>query len=275
MTVALITDVFFDDPDGVRLTRRLDDARIEGAELAVLPELPMDRWVPATPDPRPGDAEEHRGPRHRILAAAARASGLAVLGGAIVHDAETGARHNTALLIDSRGELAASYRKIHLPFEESFWEAAHYEPGTEPPVVIRSFPLALGLQVCSDVNRLTGCQLLAAQGAEVIVVPRATPETSWSRWRLVLRAAAVTSAAWVVSVNRPPEGVPSPIGGPSAVFSPAGEVVLESTEGLVVARLDRDLVVRARRGYPGYLAFAPEVYRDGWAAIERADFTRE
>jgi predicted amidohydrolase len=267
LRVALVTELYHDDPDNERLCARLTEARSAGAELAVLPELPLDPWVPATRKADPADAEDPRGRRHRALARAARESGVGVLGGAIVRDPETGARHNTALIFDGSGACLASYRKVHLPFEKDFWEAAHYEPGATPPEVVGGFALPIGIQICSDANRTSGCQLLAAQGAGVIFVPRATPAASWQRWRLVLRADAVTAACWVVTVNRPSTGAGSPVGGPSAVIAPGGEVVCETTNAVAVVELDGESVAAARTGYPGYLEFRPEVYRKGWADV--------
>jgi len=267
LRVALVTELFCDDPDGERLSGRLAEAGAAGAELAVLPELPMDPWVPATRTVDPADAEEPRGRRHRALARAARGTGVAVLGGAIVRDPGTGARHNTALLFAADGGLLASYRKIHLPYEEDFWEAAHYQPGTSPPEVVDGFALPIGIQICSDANRTSGCQLLAAQGAGVIFVPRATPAASWPRWRLVLRADAVTAACWVVTVNRPATGAGSPVGGPSAVIAPDGALARETTDAMTVVELDGAAVAAARADYPGYLDYHPEVVRDGWANV--------
>ncbi len=215
----------------------------------------------------PADAEEPEGRRHQLQANAARDAGIGVLGGAIVRDPELGKRHNTALLFDEQGVMVGSYRKVHLPYEDDFWEAAHYEPGTEPPKVLSGFALPLGIQICSDANRTSGCQLLAAQGVGAIFVPRATPAETWPRWRLILRADAVTAAAYVVTVNRPSSGESSPIGGPSAVMSPSGEVITETTEPIAVVRLDSEAVARARADYPGYLSFHPEVHERGWKAL--------
>ena len=150
MTVALIHEVFH-GPDGPeRLRRRLIEARSGGAELALLPELPLQPWIPATEDVREEDAELPGGPLHRRLAEASRDSGIGVMGGAIVRDPASGRRFNRALLHDARGELVETYDKLHLPCEEGFWEARHYEPGDRPPRRVDAFGVPCGMQICSD-----------------------------------------------------------------------------------------------------------------------------
>lgn len=267
LVVALVTEVFHADRDAASLLKHLSSAKTRGAELAVLPELPLNDWAPATRTPREEDAELVDGPRQGTLSRAARDVGIAVVGGAIILDPDTGARHNTALLYRADGSCVARYRKIHLPQEEGYWETSHYRRGTEPPEVAEGLPLTVGLQICSDVNRPQGIQLLAAQGAEVILAPRATPPETYDRWKMVLRANAVMSGAYVISANRPrPEGGAS-IGGPSLAIAPSGEVMAETTEPVHVVTLKRSVVQRAGREYPGYLKRFPEVYAKGWSRL--------
>lgn len=264
LSVALVTEIFHDDPDGASLRRHLTKAKGGGAELAVLPELPLNGWAPATPTPSDADAEPPDGPRQRLMAAAAAEVGIALLGGAIVVDAESGERHNTALLYGADGRCMARYRKIHLPEEEGYWETSHYVAGDVPPVAIDGLPLRLGLQICSDVNRPQGFQLLAAQGVEVVLAPRATPPETYERWKMILRANAVMSGAYLVSVNRPRPERGASIGGASLAISPEGEVLAETTEPVHVVTLQRSAVTDAAREYPGYLKRFPEVYARGW-----------
>ena len=267
LAVALVTEVFHQDAGGARLRAHLTAARRRGAELAVLPELPLNGWAPATRDAQDVDAELVDGPRQSTMSSAARDVGIALLGGAILMDPGTGRRHNTALLYGPDGACLARYRKVHLPHEEGYWEKSHYEAGREPPRLVDGLPLRTGLQICSDVNRPEGFQLLAAQGAEVVLAPRATPPETYERWRMVLRANAVTSGAYVVSVNRPrPEGGAS-IGGPSLVIAPSGEMLAETTEPLQVVTLERRVVRRAARDYPGYLDRFPDLYARGWRKL--------
>jgi predicted amidohydrolase len=266
-TLAVITDVFPDPSDWDRLTDVFKQAAEAGAELAVLPELPLNSWSPATRSPREHDAEEVDGPRQQALSRASAEAGIAALGGAIIRDPDSGIRHNTALLFNASGSCLARYKKIHLPAEEGYWETSHYKPGNEPPTVVPGLPMKIGFQVCSDVNRTTGFQLLGAMGAELVLVPRCTPPQTYERWKLVLRANAVTSGCFVVSSNRPaptPEGY---IGGPSIAISPTAEVLLETTDPLQLVTLERKVLLDAREDYPGYLKVFPDVYARGWESL--------
>ena len=264
LRVTLVTDVFPDEADAARLKDRLRTARELGADLAVLPELPLNPWSPLTRQPSHADAEDPRGPRHRLLAAAARGAGLAVLGGAIIRDPHSGRRHNTALLFGADGEPVLHYRKVHLPDEEGYWEAHHYEPGDRVHTPVRLAGWGVGVQICSDVNRPQGSGALAAMGAEAVLVPRATPPETWARWELVLRANAVTSCVYVISVNRPGHRSGGMIGGPSVAIGPRGDVLLETTDPVALVTLERSALEAARQEYPGYLDVRTEVYEDAW-----------
>lgn len=265
LSVALITDVFFDDPDGERLRDRLLEARHHGAELAVLPELPLNAWSPAFPEPRDEDAESLEGPRQERMAAAARAAGISLLGGAIVRSPGNRRRHNTAILFAPSGEMTATYRKLHLPDEEGYWETRHYEPGATPPTVIGGPGLSFGVQICSDIQRPQGALLLSASGAEVILAPRCTPSASYPRWRTVMVGVAMTAAVYIISVNRPHPEFDVPIGGPSVAIGPDGEILLETEDPVAVVTLDRRRVAEARQEYPGYLPMRADLYAYGWA----------
>ena len=271
LTVALVSEVFW-QPDGpARLTDRLKEAADGGADLALLPELPLNPWRPATRDAVDEDAEEEGGPRTEAQAEAARASGVGLVGGIIRRDAATGRRTSRALLFDGRGEILARYEKLHLPEEPGFWETSHYEPGTAAPRPVDGFALAVGLQICSDINRPEGSHLLGAQGAEAILAPRATELRTYPRWQLVFRANALTSCAYVLSVNRPgpEEGVL--IGGPAIAVDPNGRILLETTDGLALVTLDRVVIAQARIDYPGYLPVRAQLYAKAWADLAATD----
>jgi len=271
LRVALVREVFASADRIARLRESLAHARSQGAELAVLPEIPLNAWSPATKTPSDDEAEPPAGPRHRAMSEAAREAGIALIGGAIVRDPGSGCCHNTALAFNTSGELIGSYRKLHLPEEEGFWETAHYDPGDKPPSVIHGLPMRFGIQICSDVNRPEGSLLLGALGAEVIICPRATEAATFPRWKTVLTANALTSCTYVISVPRPRPEFGVPLGGPSFAVAPTGDVLVESSEPMALLTIDREVIEQARQRYPGYLPTRADLYAEGWkSALNRS-----
>jgi predicted amidohydrolase len=270
LTVALISEVFWEPDGAARLADRLREAADRGADLAVLPELPLNPWSPATRDATDDEAEPMGGPRATAQAEAAREAGIGLIGG-IIHRDDEGRRTSRALAFDRAGRLVATYEKLHLPEEDGFWETSHYEPGTEPPRRIDAFGVPIGLQLCSDNNRPEGTHLLGAQGVVAMVNPRATEEATFQLWKTVWRANALTSCCYVLSVNRPHPEQGVLIGGPSIAIDPRGEVLVETTDSLALVTVDEAIVTQARREYPGYLPVRARLYADAWNEIAGRD----
>ena len=266
-------DVFVERTDHLASTLR--DAKVRGADFAVLPEIPLNAWAPASRESRAEDAEPPDGPRHLAMSLAAREARIALVGGAIVVDPLSGVRHNTALVFDASGTLVSTYRKVHLPDEDGFRETEHYAPGDALAPVVDAFALRVGVQICSDINRPEGSHLLAAAGAEVVINPRATEAATFERWKTVFVATALTTGAYVLSVPRPRPEFGVPLGGPSFAVSPTGEILAETTDRVALVTLQRRVVEEARRRYPGYLATRADLYADAWRRIKSSKLPHE
>ncbi len=242
-----------------------------GADLALLPELPLHPWRPATKDAVDEDAEPMDGPRATAQANAAREAGIGLVGGIIHRDPDTGRRTSRVLVFDRSGALVTTYEKLHLPEEPGFWETSHYEPGTDAPARIDAFGLPVGVQICSDTNRPEGSHLLGAQGAQAILIPRATEEKTYQRWKIVFRANALTSCSYVLSVNRPDPEAGVLIGGPSIAVDPSGTVLVETTDQIAIVTLESSVVSAARAAYPGYLPIRARLYANAWGEVAGRD----
>src|ERR1700751_4180675 len=92
-----------------RVRDALARAADQGADLAVFPESTQVRFG----SDRPAAAEPLDGPFCSGLAAAAKQTGVALVAG-VFEPAPDGRVYNTAVAFDSRGELVASYRQLHL-----------------------------------------------------------------------------------------------------------------------------------------------------------------
>jgi N-carbamoylputrescine amidase len=270
LTVGLISEVFWQADGTQRLRERLAEAADRGADLAVLPEIPLHPWRPATKDAHDEDAEPMGGPRATAQREAAKEAGIGLVGG-IIHRAEDGRRTSRALVIDGAGEVRATYEKLHLPEEPGFWETSHYEPGTDAPRRIDAFGVPIGVQICSDNNRPEGTHLLGAQGAMAVLVPRASEEKTYQRWKTVFRSNALTGCVYVLSVNRPDPEDGVLIGGPSVAIDPSGFALVETTDRMALVTLDATTVTDARRKYPGYLPVRARIYADAWADVAATD----
>jgi N-carbamoylputrescine amidase len=258
--------VFWQEDGEKRLIQRLSEAAERGADLALLPEIPLNPWRPATKIPVADDAEEDGGPRTRAMARAAREAGVGLVGGIISRGA-SGARTNRALVFNKQGEIVARYDKLHLPEEPGFWETSHYGPGDGLPQRIDEFGLPIGVQICSDVNRPQGTHLLGAQGVVAILAPRATERRTYDRWKLVLRSNAVTSCTYVLSVNRPDAEDGVLLGGPSVAIAPDGNMLVETSDPLATETLTEATVRRERENYPGYMPVRASLYAEAWTRV--------
>jgi len=271
LAVALISEVFYEADGPARLIDRVAEAAGRGADLAVLPEIPLNEWRPATKTAVEEDAEPEGGPRTQAMGEAARRARIGLVGGIIHRNPTTGRRTSRALTFDAAGKVVARYEKLHLPEEPGFWETSHYEPGTEAPGRIDAFGVPIGIQICSDNNRPEGIHLLGAEGAMAAIIPRASEERTYQRWKLVFRANALTSCLYVLSVNRPAPEEGVLIGGPSIAVDPGGNVMLETTDTIGLVTVDAAVVRKARADYPGYLPVRAALYADAWREIAGRD----
>jgi predicted amidohydrolase len=106
---------------------------------------------------------------------------------------------------------------------------------------------------------------------EAILIPRASEERTYQRWKSVFRANADTSGSYVLSVNRPEPEEGVLLGGPSIAVDPNGNVLLETTDQVAIVSLESRVVSAARIAYPGYLPVRARLYADAWGEIAGGD----
>ncbi|HSN29464.1 MAG TPA: carbon-nitrogen hydrolase family protein [Kofleriaceae bacterium] len=167
--------------------------------------------------------------------------------------------YNTAILVDPRGEIAATYRKIHLfdvdiPGGAVLRESDATCAGRDL-VVAEIEGAKVGLTICYDVRFPELYRSLALdRGAEVLMVPAAfTAHTGAAHWELLLRARAIEDQAWVVAPaqwgrhNEKRESF-----GHTLVADPWGTLVGQQAEGdgVVMATLDGATVAKRRAQMP-------------------------
>src|SRR5512146_2830799 len=111
---------------------------------------------------------------------------------------------NRSYLIDPEGRVAARYDKLHmfdvdLPGGESYRESQYFKPGSK--AVVADLPFGrLGLSICYDLRFPALYRALSMAGAELIAVPSAfTKQTGEAHWRVLIRARAIETGAFVLA----------------------------------------------------------------------------
>ena len=165
---------------------------------------------------------------------------------------------NRSFLIDDKGQISATYDKIHmfdvdLENGVSFRESKAFRPGDR--AVLAETPwCGIGLTVCYDLRFPYLYRALAQAGARILMVPAAfTRQTGNAHWHILLQARAIETGCFVVAAAQcgyHEDGRKTY--GHSLVVAPWGEVLVDGGEepGVIVAELDLSLVDKARGMVP-------------------------
>lgn len=225
------------------------------ADLIVLPEVFAARG--SNVDLRRA-AEPLNGRQAEWLAQTARRHKAWVLGGSLLE--RDGERiHNTTMLVDRDGRLAATYRKLHL-FEATLEngklvrEQDVYEAG-EHPVMTDIDGWACGLSICYDVRFPELYRLYAKRGAALLFIPaNFTQNTGKFHWETLVKARAIENQCFVVAPNQCGKNEATGVAsyGHSLIVGPWGDVLAEAgqEEGLFRATLDMSELERVRARVP-------------------------
>jgi predicted amidohydrolase len=202
----------------------------QGADFVCLPEYLSTGSVPEQSsklaEPVPGYVVDK-------LGAIAKENGIHVV--ASILERADDKIYNTAVLIDSGGELLTKYRKIHLFMEEQ----AYFAHGREYTVVDTKFG-KVGLMICYDAIFPEIARRLALQGVDIIFMPANWPDPFLSQWRLATSARALDNQIWLVAANRIGADNKFTYFGRSRIVNPYGDSVVEcgEREGVLVATVD-------------------------------------
>ncbi|MEE2060349.1 carbon-nitrogen hydrolase family protein [Rhodococcus artemisiae] len=238
--------------------RLIERAAADGASVVVLPENGL--MLGTGLQMREAALSIDAAPVVALCTLARRLGVVVVLGGMKNRVADQ--VFNSALVIDTSGEVVVRYDKLHL-FDANIggqsFEASSVERPGDRLVVVEIDGIKVGLTICYDVRFPEMFRALAGAGAEVLLVPAAfTQTTGEAHWHTLLRARAIENHAFVVA----PATVHSPTPdhtdafvtyGHALAVGPWGEVLAdleESAEAVQVVELDLGEVDRARAKLP-------------------------
>lgn len=251
-------DVKPGDPEG-NLNRALEalEALPEDTDMACLPEMFTTGF---DYDLIRREADSLEGQVLESLSDAAREKDLWLVGGSIP-EREGDRIYNTAVLIDSDGEIDGHYRKTHLfPLmgEDQVMTAGDSLPVFETPFG------TVGIQICYDLRFPEITRALALKGAHLIFQPAQFPYPRLDHWQTLIRARAIENQVFFAAVNRVGEDRVGKFFGHSVLLDPWGLPVVEAgeTAGTFIGEADFDLIPRVRAKIPCFADRRSDLYGD-------------
>jgi predicted amidohydrolase len=211
----------------------LTKARDAGADLVVFPELGLTGY-------QLQDLASEVAMRlddQRLAALAGATRGLS----AVVSFVEESADHRlfiaAALLED--GEIRHVHRKVFLPTYGQFDERRFFAAGDTIRATPSRLGVGVGIAVCEDFWHLQTAQLLALDGAQILVNVSSSPGRDLAAsnevglgtatsWRTLMRTYAQLTTSYVVFVNRVGVDESMTFWGGSEVIAPSGAPVFSA-----------------------------------------------
>lgn len=260
------------DDNVERAAAMVRQAGRDGAQIICLPELATTQYFCYRMDNKfMGLAERVPGPSSEAIGAAARdADAWVVL--PLYEEAGDGQLYNSAAVIDRSGKVVGMYRKNVIPIM-SFEgvegvEKFYFRPGNLGyPVFQTDLGITIGITICYERHFPEGPRSLALAGADLIVVPTATP-AGRHMWEPELRAMAVANQLWVGGVNRVGRDRGEAVSdmdfyGGSLFAGPDGVVTASAgTEGdeIVMTEIDTERSAKLREQWGFLRERRPEIY---------------
>jgi N-carbamoylputrescine amidase len=246
------------------------EAAKNGAKLIVLQELHRSLYFCQVESTECFDlAEPIPGPSTTLYGQLAKELNVVIVT-SLFEKRATGLYHNTAVVLDTDGEIAGTYRKMHIPDDPGFYEKFYFTPGDLGFQPIETSIGKLGVLVCWDQWFPEAARLMAMAGAEFLIYPtaigwdlddeQAEQQRQLDAWVIAQRAHAVSNGLPVIACNRQghesdPSGQSKGIQfwGNSFITGPQGEILAHASNNddeILYADIDRERSESVRRIWP-------------------------
>ncbi|MFO7832066.1 MAG: carbon-nitrogen hydrolase [Desulfuromonadaceae bacterium] len=214
-------------------------------------------------------AETIPGPCTEIIAQAARDNHVVVVA-SLFEKRVPGLYHNTAVVFETDGSIAGTYRKMHIPDDPGYNEKFYFTPGDLGFNPINTSAGVLGVLVCWDQWYPEAARLMTLAGAELLIYPTAIgwdPNDSAAEqkrqleaWHTIQRSHAIANGIHVAAANRigfEPDSSGRTQGaqfwGSSFIAGPQGEILAHASadsDEIIMAGIDLKRAEDTRRIWP-------------------------
>ena len=247
----------------------VEQAAREGAKIICLPELFRSLYFCQREEPGAFDlAETIPGASTAALGRVARARKVTVIAPVFERRA-AGIYHNSAVLLNTDGEICGIYRKMHIPDDPAYYEKYYFTPGDLGFRVFKTAEATVGTLICWDQWFPEAARLTALRGADILFYPTAIGwhphekeafgASQRDAWMTIQRGHAIANGVYVAGVNRvgyeraKEGGAGIEFWGSTFLADPFGVVIAQAgtdKEEVVVGEIDPARIEEVRRNWP-------------------------
>lgn len=242
---------------------RIGEAAKKGAQVICLQELFRSQYFCQTEDIELFQlAETIPGPTTETLCQVARRKKVVIIA-SLFEKRTAGVYHNTAVIIDTKGQITGKYRKMHIPDDPLYYEKFYFTPGDLGFQTHKTAYGKVGTLVCWDQWFPEAARLTALSGAQLLFYPTAIGwlpdeneemnEAQHSAWETIQRAHAIANGIYVIAVNRVGHEGKLKFWGQSFVADPFGRVIARASankEEVLVVECDLNKIDETRQNWP-------------------------
>ncbi len=261
----------------------IDQAAREKPDLIVLPEFFNNLYFAQYRDYKYVQwAERDDGFSITRIKEKARQHGVYIIA-TIYEQDQPGICFDTAMVIDRQGQVIGKYRKTH-PAGYRAVELIYYRYGSKYPV-FGIHDWKVGIVICYDLYFPESARSVTLNGAELIIVPFASPvgylspvssslpdstgpdsidRATWlRRWDAKMTLRAIENIVFLAPCNHTGREGDAIFCGGSRVVDPKGEIMVDAgeEEKIIAVELDRQLLISARQTTPFLRDRRPHIYK--------------
>lgn len=250
-------------------------AHKKGANLIILPELFDSGYCVSDRDAEFGidfgtikrGKKAQQNATFRALSDFAKSSGAYIVACGIEKSSKK--LYDTAFIISPNGKIIGKHRKIYL------WdnEKSRFSKGKKYEVFsldFGGFKAKVGLQICYEVGFGVGANILALQGAEILIYPSAFGKARAYNWDLLSKTRALENGVFVCACNH--SGAQSnakqrlEFAGDSRIVAPNGKIIAQATKQneVIIANIDLGEVKAQREKIPYLKDFDAKLTKRGF-----------
>jgi deaminated glutathione amidase len=229
----------------------IHEAKEKHADLIAFPEF-LVAFSPASQSAEELTriAESAGGPSVATLRQAAKAASIAIVATIYENSPIPNRVYDTAVWIDTLGNIASLYRKLHLYDAFGFKESDKFQPGADIAPLVTCGEWRCGMMICYDLRFPEMARMLALAGANVLIAPSGwvQGDLKLDHWQTMVKARALENGSYVIA----PGQVGNIYIGHSLVADPLGRTVVDlgEKEGMEIVELDLNLVSETREKLP-------------------------